>query len=69
MKKKFTVFSVYSGAGGLDIGFKKVGFRIVYATDNWDLACKTLELNQSAEIIECKDIRKINFKEVLKKQD
>jgi len=56
------VISIYSGAGGIDLGFKKAGFDIVYSTDVWDIACKTLELNQTGKVTECADIRNIDFK-------
>ena len=66
VKKRFNVVSIYSGAGGLDIGFSKENFNTVYATDYWKPACDTLEKNKIAKVVECKDIRKIDFKEVLK---
>lgn len=31
--RKPKVVSLFSGAGGLDIGFKKAGFHTVFATD------------------------------------
>lgn len=37
------IISLFSGAGGLDIGFEKAGFRTVYATDVWQTACDTLQ--------------------------
>lgn len=67
MKKKFNVISIYSGAGGIDIGFKKAGFNILYATDHWKPACITLKHNKTAKIVECKDIKEIDFKEILNK--
>jgi DNA (cytosine-5)-methyltransferase 1 len=65
MVKKYNVISIYSGAGGIDLGFEEAGFNILYSTDYWDIACETLKLNKISKIVECKDIRKINFKEVL----
>lgn len=56
-----TVVSLFSGGGGLDIGFKKNGFRTVFATDNWDIACKTLEANKISDHIVCSDIREVDF--------
>ena len=43
--KKPKVVSLFSGAGGLDIGFKKAGFYTVFATDVWDVACNTLTVS------------------------
>ena len=31
---KTTILSLFSGAGGLDLGFKKAGFKIVLSNDN-----------------------------------
>lgn len=62
--KRPNIVSVFSGAGGLDIGFKAAGFHTVFASDVWDIACKTLKYNNMADEILCEDIRNINFKEV-----
>lgn len=64
---KPTVVSLFSGAGGLDIGFKKAGFKTIFATDVWDIACETLKINNMSEDIFCGDIRKINFKDLKEK--
>ena len=59
MKPK--VISLFSGAGGLDIGFEKAGFRTVFATDIWDVACKTLVRNNMSDEVFCGDVRSIDF--------
>lgn len=41
----WTVASMFSGAGGMDLGFKQAGFEIVWATDTSVNACKTYERN------------------------
>lgn len=58
--------SVFSGGGGIDLGFEKAGFNIVYATDFWEPACKTLEINREGtnKIVKCADIRDVNFQEI-----
>lgn len=63
--RKPKVVSLFSGAGGLDIGFKKAGFHTVFATDVWDIACNTLKANNMADEVICNDVRKINFDEVV----
>lgn len=67
------VVSVYSGGGGIDLGFEKAGFNVIYATDVWDIACKTLEHNASIrgqrKKVECKDIREVDFKGILKENN
>lgn len=60
--KKPNVVSLFSGAGGLDIGFHKAGFQTVFASDIWDKACETLKKNNAADEIFCGDVRNINFK-------
>lgn len=55
------IVSLFSGAGGLDIGFEKAGFRTVYATDVWQTACDTLQKNNMADEVFCGDVRNIDF--------
>ena len=43
--KKIKVISLFSGCGGLDLGFKKEGFEIVYANDNEKSVKETYEKN------------------------
>ena len=62
--RTINVVSLFSGAGGLDIGFKKAGFHTVWATDVWDTACETLRINNMADEVVCADIRDINFTEI-----
>lgn len=64
-----TVVSLFSGCGGLDLGFKKAGYKTLYATDVWDKACESLELNQVADTIVCDDIRNLDFSEFKGKVD
>lgn len=67
MKQKIKVVSIYSGAGGIDIGFHNAGFLNVYSTDYWRSACDTLKKNKVSQNVECKDIRNIDFSFILKK--
>ena len=39
------VASVFSGAGGFDIGFKKAGYNVVFGNDNWSVAAETFRKN------------------------
>ncbi len=56
--------SLFSGAGGLDIGFSDVGFEIVESVEIEDKFCETLELNSgpgkrfAGSKVNCIDIRK-----------
>lgn len=55
------VISVFSGGGGIDLGFKEVGYDILYSTDFFKEACETLELNKVGKVVERKDIREVDF--------
>ncbi len=57
------IISLFSGCGGLDIGFSKAGWHTILALDNWPAACETLKLNKVADKVICGDIRDIIFKE------
>ncbi|MBR4324015.1 MAG: DNA cytosine methyltransferase [Bacteroidales bacterium] len=60
--KENKIISLFSGCGGLDLGFKKAGYHTIIATDVWDIACKSLEVNKMADEVICDDIRNIDFK-------
>ncbi len=47
--------SLFSGAGGLDLGFKNAGFEIVWANDSDKDACETYK-NNIGEHVFCGDI-------------
>lgn len=57
----YSVVSLFSGCGGLDLGFKRAGFHTIFATDNWEIACDSLVANNTADEILCEDVRNINF--------
>lgn len=50
MKIQPTVVSLFSGAGGLDIGLERAGWRTVVATDLDPVAIESLRLSQRARI-------------------
>lgn len=56
MSKK--VISLFSGCGGLDLGFEKEGFNIVFANDNANYLKKTYDKNHKNSL-NTKDIRNI----------
>lgn len=66
--KKIKVVSIYSGAGGIDLGFHKAGFENVFSTDYWQPACDSLKKNNISKQVLCDDIRNINFKDIAKRE-
>jgi DNA (cytosine-5)-methyltransferase 1 len=64
---EFKVVSLFSGAGGLDIGFKQAGFDIIWANDNDKNSCESYKNNignhiRSGDIVTFKDeLAKLDF--------
>jgi DNA (cytosine-5)-methyltransferase 1 len=57
------VISLFSGCGGLDLGFKQAGFNIIWANDFNETAVSTYKKNIGSEIVHG-DIRNINSSEI-----
>lgn len=51
-RRPFTVVSLFSGAGGLDIGFEKQGFKVLWANDINKDACATHRRWSDAKVVE-----------------
>ena len=58
--KVYTHVSLFSGAGGLDIGLEQAGFRTVWANDFNHDACETHRLWSNATVVEG-DIGKVDY--------
>jgi DNA (cytosine-5)-methyltransferase 1 len=71
MKKKYTLFETFVGAGGSHIGFKQAGFVSVYANDNEKSCLDTLLLNnpelKGTTFLDNSSIMDINPQQLLKK--
>lgn len=64
MKPK--IVSIFSGVGGIDMGFEKAGFETIFASDLWDKACESLKANFPNAEVRCADIADIEFKKIKK---
>ena len=63
------ILSLFSGAGGIDIGFKSNSFKTYAAVDNWQIACDTLKKNRISDNIICSNIKDVDFKKFKEKVD
>ena len=61
--KKYRVLSLFSGAGGMDLGFKGAGFEIVWANDFFEDAVNSYKKNIDERIV-FGDITKIDSSEM-----
>lgn len=60
---KPSVISLFSGCGGLDLGFIRAGFDIIFANDIDKEACESYRKNIGSHII-CKDIYTLSADEI-----
>lgn len=66
MNRSLKVISLFSGAGGLDIGFESAGFEIAVAVELDPACCDTLRANKPTLPIINKSITDVTGQEVLK---
>lgn len=59
--KEYTAVSLFCGAGGLDMGFDRAGFKTIWANDYEKDACDTYKLWNSGATVVCGDISKVDF--------
>ena len=59
-----TAVSLFSGGGGLDIGFETSGFSTVFAVDNHPPSINTLNLNRPSWNAVCSDVEQISGTDV-----
>ena len=65
-KKKYTLIDLFSGCGGLSLGFQNAGFSILAAFDNWDEAIEVYRRNFSHPIFK-KDLSDVSSIEDISK--
>ncbi|MDD4493214.1 MAG: DNA cytosine methyltransferase [Eubacteriales bacterium] len=61
----YTAVSLFSGAGGMDMGFERQGFRVVWANDIDRDSCETHRKWSNAEIVQG-DISKVDLSSIPK---
>jgi len=64
-EKQPTVVSLFSGCGGLDLGFINAGYKILWANDNDINSCLTYEKNIGHKPL-CKNIEDVNIRDIPK---
>ena len=75
MHRPLEFVSLFSGAGGLDLGFELAGWQCLYASDIDRYACATLEANRASlinrtrvmceAVIRCEDVRGLGGSDIL----
>ena len=60
----FKVCSLFSGIGGIDLGFLQAGFQIVWANEKDSPACKTYRHNFGDNCLVEKDIRNVKTEDI-----
>lgn len=63
LSSKYTVVSLFSGAGGMDIGLEQSGMKVLWANDFDKDACATYRMWSDATVVEG-DIATVDFGEV-----
>ncbi len=58
------IVSLFSGCGGLDLGFEKAGFNIIWANDNDKDVWDTYKLNFPDTFLDTRDLREIPISEI-----
>ncbi len=57
----FEIVSLFSGCGGLDLGFSQAGFKVVWANEFDKDIWETYGKNHLSTFLDKRDIRKIGY--------
>lgn len=57
-RKKYRCASFFAGVGGIDLGFERNGFHVIYANEIDKYPVRTYELNSNIKV-DCRDIRTV----------
>ena len=63
---KIPIISLFSGCGGLDLGFTRKGFEIVIALDINEFAVKTYNFSHGGEVSQIADLTKMNGQDIFR---
>ena len=68
-QRKFTAIDLYCGCGGLSLGLRRAGFKVLAAIDNDSLSTSTYELNHRRTHLVKDDIRLVSPFKLMKELD
>lgn len=63
----FNVCSTFSGGGGSCLGYRMAGYRVLYANEFVEEACKTYKENHHSSFLDSRDIRTVTGRDILEK--
>lgn len=63
--KKYKAIDLFSGAGGMSLGFQNAGFEILLAMDNDSHCSKTYKRNFKNTMLVCEDIKEISSNRII----
>lgn len=66
-RKKLTAIDLFAGCGGLSVGLKRAGFRVLAAVELDSLAAETYRRNHPSVVLWRRDIRRLTLDRVLRR--